>query len=296
MSLSTLAGAGRAPAEPRDAVPAGLVGPGSVAWRINGERAVLLGWGGAILLQLAHPLVAAGVAQHSDFSASPAARLQRLQRTLTAMLTLTFGTRAEAEAVGRHIDGIHGHVRGALREDTGDLAAGTAYFARDPALLKWVHCTFADSALRTYALFVRPLGAAERDAYCAETSAVAPLLQIPPGVLPTTHAALREYLAAMLASERIAVGPTARALARALLAPLGPPPLRPLETLLQLPIVALLPPRLRAAYGLRWSPRRARLLAAWAAMHRRCHPWLPAAARRWPQARHAEQRYVAARA
>src|SRR5437764_14232011 len=94
----------------------GLAGPSSLAWRINGEMLGLLGWGRAILLQVAHPLVAAGVAEHSHFSSARLDRVRRLRRTLDAMLTLTFGTRDEAVAVARHIDGIHGRVRGALRE------------------------------------------------------------------------------------------------------------------------------------------------------------------------------------
>lgn len=270
----------------------GQVGAGSVAWRVNGERVVLLGWGRAILLQLAHPLVAAGVAEHSHFQTAPLARLARLNRTLQAMLTLTFGTPAEAARVARHIDGLHGRISGTLGADTGDLAAGTRYSARDPALLLWVHATFADTALRTYEMFVRPLSAAERDRYCAEASTIAPLFNIPPGVLPTTHAELQTYLAAMLASERIAVGAAARGMTRSLLAPLGPPPLRPLEALLQLPIVGLLPPHLRAAYGLPWCARRARVLHRWAALSRRLHPWLPAVATRWPLARQAARRLL----
>ena len=266
----------------------------SVVQRVNAERVVLLGWGRAILLQLAHPLVAEGVAEHSTFRAGAGARLARLRRTLDAMLTLTFGTREQAEVVARRIDSIHGRVRGTLAEATGDLPAGTPYFARDPALLLWVHATFTDTALRTYELFVGPLTPAERDRYCAEATAIAPLLHIPEGVLPASYAALQEYLHGMLASPRIAVGRRARTLAAALLAPLGPPPLRPLEALLQLPIVGLLPPRLRAGYGLRWTRRHAHALATWAALSRRVLPLLPPAVRYWPAAWQAARRTVAA--
>ena len=52
--------------------------PTSVAERINGERLVVLGWGIAILLQVAHPLVAAGVAEHSSFTRHRFSRLGRL--------------------------------------------------------------------------------------------------------------------------------------------------------------------------------------------------------------------------
>jgi uncharacterized protein (DUF2236 family) len=58
------------PAPGREGDP-GLFGPGSVAWRINAESVLLLGGGRALLMQAAHPLVAAGVADHSDFTAGP---------------------------------------------------------------------------------------------------------------------------------------------------------------------------------------------------------------------------------
>ena len=285
------------PAAPRAAAAGDrLAGPSSLAWRINGEMVGLLGWGRAILLQVAHPLVAAGVAEHSHFSSARLDRVQRLQRTLNAMLTLTFGSRDEAVAVARHIDGIHGRVRGALHEPAGPLPAGAPYFARNPELLRWVHATYVDSALRVYQLYLGPLSTAQQDSYLRETTAIAPLLHIPDDYLPATTTALAAYMKRMLASDEIVVTDTARTLARALLAPVAPPLLRPLEWLLQLPIAGLLPPRIRAAYGLAWSPRHARALALSTAASRRVLPRLPAALRRWPIARAAEHRYAALRA
>src|SRR5205085_11966826 len=123
--------------------------------------------------------------------------------------------------------------------------------------------------LRTYQMYVGPLSVAEQDTYCLEGTAMAPMLRIPVGYLPTTAVDLRRYLDDMLASGEIVVGDTARGLARELLAPLGPPVLRPLEMLLQLPIVGLLPPALRTAYGLPWTARHAALLRRTAAQQRR---------------------------
>ncbi len=268
-----------------------LAGPASVAWKINAERVALLGWGRAILLQFAHPLVAAGVAEHSHFAREPLGRLRRFERTLGAMLALTFGTPEEVLATGRHIDGIHGRVRGTLKAAVGPFAAGTPYFARDPRLLRWVHATTIDSLLRVYQLYIGPLSAAEQDRYCAEATGMAPLLRIPDGYLPSTVADLRRYLTEMLASGEIVVGDTARGLAAELLRPLGPPFLRPLEGLLQLPMIGLLPPAVRAGYGFRWTPRQAAALRRSAALSRRVLPRLPARLRHWPAARAARRRY-----
>ena len=73
----------------------GLYGPGSEAWRLNREATVLLGAGPrALLLQLAHPLVAEGVDQHSDFRADP---WSRLAGTLRSYLRIVYGTTAQAQ-------------------------------------------------------------------------------------------------------------------------------------------------------------------------------------------------------
>ena len=58
---------------------------------------LLLGWGRAILMQFAHPLVARGVAEHSAFRAEAFGGWRRLHRTLGAMLALTFGDREQAQ-------------------------------------------------------------------------------------------------------------------------------------------------------------------------------------------------------
>src|SRR4029434_4301192 len=79
----------------------------SVSRMIHAERVLLLGWGRALMLQFAHPLVAQGIVDHSDFLRSRRGRWGRLRRTLDAMLTLTYGTPEEAAAVARGINAIH---------------------------------------------------------------------------------------------------------------------------------------------------------------------------------------------
>ena len=74
---------------------AGLFGPGSVSWRVDREVLVLAGGSCALLMQAAHPVVAAGVAQHSTYRADP---FGRLLRTLTSSFDVVFGSRARAEA------------------------------------------------------------------------------------------------------------------------------------------------------------------------------------------------------
>src|SRR5262249_8552062 len=109
-----------------------------VAWKVNRERVMLAGWGTAILMQFSHPLVAAGVAEHSVFCDHTRAWLHRMSRTVGAMLSLTFGTPEESAATAARIDAIHGRVTGTLAAPDGLYPAGTGYRARDPELLLWV--------------------------------------------------------------------------------------------------------------------------------------------------------------
>jgi uncharacterized protein (DUF2236 family) len=265
-------------------------GPSSMAWRLHGEMVLLAGWGRAILLQLAHPLVAEGVAAHSGFRAERRGRLRRLARTLEAMLALTFGTPDEAAGVARRINGIHDRVHGALPSPEAAFPAGHHYSAHDPALLAWVHATLVDSMLLTYELLVAPLTIEERDRYCEESCGIESLLGIPPGYLPRSAGELRVYMGRELSSGEVAVGDTARALAQDILYPPAFLVGRPLLALARLPTIGLLPPSIRAGYGLAWGSGRGRALQRLARVSRQLLPVLPSALRHWPAARRARAR------
>ena len=259
--------------------------PGTVTWKVNREIIVIAGWGRAILLQLAHPLVAAGVADHSSFRGSLITSFRRLSSTVGAMLSLTFGTDEEAIGVAARINGIHDRVSGRLREPAAALEAGAPYSAHDPELLRWVHATLLESIPLTYELLVGPLTTEERDRYCAEAAIMEPLLGIPAGLLPRDSAQLDAYMRAMLHGPRIGASATSRALARALLFPPGWRLLWPVFRTLQLITIGLLPGPIREGYGFRWTVRDARALARWTAALRLLHGVAPRFVREWPAAR-----------
>ena len=148
-----------------------------VSRRINAERLLLIAWVRAILLQFAHPLIAAGVAQHSTFRGGPMAAWARLRHTLGAMLALTFGTDAERDAAVDGIRAIHRRVNGTLAHACGPFAAGSHYSAEDPALLTWVHATLIESTVLVYEQLIGPLSAAERDRYCDDAAELADVLR-----------------------------------------------------------------------------------------------------------------------
>jgi uncharacterized protein (DUF2236 family) len=257
----------------------------TVGQKINRERVTVLGWGRAILLQFAHPLIAAGIAEHSGFDQGPLSRLHRLQATVGAMRQLTFGDERQVARTAARINAIHDRVNGRLGTAAAGLAAGTPYTATDPALLLWVHATMVESVGLAYERFVGPLSRAEKDALCAESIDVASRLRIPDHLVPGSGAALDEYMSQVRDSGRLEVTETAKRLARGILFPPLLDPTRPGAWLTRLVTAGLLPPDICRAYGLPWTPGRQRLLDIVAASFRCLLPITPPPVRFWPEGR-----------
>jgi uncharacterized protein (DUF2236 family) len=257
-----------------------------VAFRLNGERLTVLGWSRAILLQLAHPLIAAGVFEHSGFRASPLAAVQRLHHTTRAMLAITFGDEQRHAAAIDGIRRIHTRVNGTLREAVGPFAAGTPYSAEDPALLLWVHVTLIESILVTYQQLVGPLSRQELDDYCAASAPSSIELGMRDADAPRTWHDLQERLRRTYDSGVIAVGPQARQLADAILRTSLPGPLAPARWISGLLTVGLLPARVRDGYGLAWDATRQRRLDRLTATVRTLRRITPAPLALWADARH----------
>src|SRR5207302_5748421 len=173
----------------------GLFGPHSILWRVNRESAVTLAGTCAILMQLAHPKVAAGVRDHSRYEVDAAGRLRR---TLDLTLAIVFGPRQEAMQAVRAINLRHRSVR------------GPGYSAMDPELLLWVHGTLVYSAIRGYRALVGPLTDAEADRYYQDTKEIGVLLGIPRALYPQRVEAFETYLEGMIDSREVAVGQAAR--------------------------------------------------------------------------------------
>src|SRR5437870_2591433 len=192
----------------------GYFSPESVIRRIgNSPVTPFLGGGPAVLLQAAHPLVAAGVVQHSDFEHD---LWRRLVRTLRALYLIAFGTRAEAERAGEIVRAVHGRVAGTTETQLGRFPPGTAYSAADPELMLWVHATLVHCSLQVYERFVRPLGAEDEERYHGEMALVAELFGTPASVIPRSLADFREYFGSELAGPTLAVTQPARGVAAVL--------------------------------------------------------------------------------
>jgi uncharacterized protein (DUF2236 family) len=229
----------------------GYFAPESVIRRIgNSPLTPFLGGGPAVLLQVAHPLVAAGVVQHSDYGRD---LWRRLGRTLRALYMIAFGTKAEAERAAAVVQAVHARVHGRTEEQLGSFPPGTRYSASDPELMLWVHATLVEASLAVYQRFVRALSPEDRERYYQEMGVVARLFGTPTSVIPPSYADFREYFDAEVAGETISVTAPAREVAAVILdAPL-PAPMRVLVPAHRLATAGLLPKALRRGYGLRWS-------------------------------------------
>jgi uncharacterized protein (DUF2236 family) len=230
----------------------GYFAPESVIRRVgNSPLTPFLGGGPAVLLQVAHPLVAAGVVQHSDYQRD---LWRRLVRTLRALYLMAFGTKTEAERAGEVVRAVHARVAGTTETQLGRFAPGTPYSASDPELMLWVHTTLVQCSLQVYKRFVRPLGPEDEERYYREMALVAELFGTPASVIPRALADFREYLRAELAGPTLAVTRPAREVAAVLHEAKLPAPMRVLVPAHRLATAGLLPARLREEYGLRWTP------------------------------------------
>jgi uncharacterized protein (DUF2236 family) len=225
------------------------------------------------------------VADHSRFLSDP---VGRLIQTMDTIWSIVFDARPRAEAALARIETIHRRVRGTIG-DSATFPPATAYRADDPELLLWVHATLVDSALVTYARFVKPLSVAERRRYYQDTKKLGALMGVPEAQLPDSYEEFGDYMKAMFESGAIAVGPTARSLARAILYP-QPWFLKTFAPLNILITAGLLPPKLRRAYGLAWNRRREMALRLVAGSTRAALPVVPSVLRVVPHARAAEAR------
>ncbi|HWF56760.1 MAG TPA: oxygenase MpaB family protein [Candidatus Dormibacteraeota bacterium] len=249
----------------RDPAPdGGLFGPGSVTWRVMAEPVLMLGAGRALLMQAAHPLVAEGAIEHSTYATDP---YGRLERTVEWVTTVCFGTTAEARRASRHVNRLHGSVEGRLKHAHGTrtVPGGTAYSGRDRELLRWVHATFVDTMLVTHDAFVGGLSEADADRFVREWEAVADLMGVPHASLWQGRAALREYVARRqeARSGQALPGAGSRLVAQTVLRPpVSSAAMRPGWAVVTFATVGLLPPPVRRAYGLSWTPAHAAAHAA----------------------------------
>lgn len=245
---------------------------------------LLLAGGRALLMQLAHPKVAAGVAEHSRFQEDP---FGRLYRTMSTMWSIVFDERAESVAALERVENVHRKVRGLVSQKEPSFA-GAGYDASDQELLLWVHATLIDSAMIAYDRFVAPLREADRIDYYNDSKELARLFGIEETIIPSGMTEFEQYMNQMLNGDRIAVGPTAKRLAQDVLYA-RPWIFKPAGPLFRFVTAGLLPEKLRDDYGLSWNDRYAKIFSSLAAVICSLRPLVPTPLRIVPNARKAER-------
>lgn len=217
----------------------GLFPSDSVIRRVYADSVCGMGAGTALLLQLAHPSIAQGVHDHSNYEHRP---LDRLFGTLYATSAVVFGSRADAHAIGDAIGRVHTKVN------------GPGYSALDPELLCWVNATLLGTAAQLYQRMIKPLSTADLDAFVFDSRRVGEVFGCPLDAQPRTWAEFEHYWQATIDS--LVVGDTARAVAGSLLSGQGlplRPAWKPSLVFARALTAATLPPRLREEYGLPWG-------------------------------------------
>ena len=245
---------------------------------------LLLAGGRALLMQLAHPKIAAGVADHSHFQNDP---FGRLYRTMSAMWSIVFDERTEARAALARVEKRHQSVQGSV-PPAEPLYSRSHYDAFDPELLLWVHATLVDSAMIAYERFVRPLSSVEKIGYYEDSKKLACLFGIQERIIPPSLMEFDRYMDRMLTGEILAVGPTAKNLSHDILYA-RPWIFKPAGPLFRFVTVGLLPEKLREGYQLRWDKRKDKMLSLLARAVQASLPLVPTPIRVVPNARVAEK-------
>ena len=184
---------------------AGYFGPSSITWQLYRESLTLTGGVRALLLQVAHPAVADGVARYSNFKADP---FGRCYRTFAAMATIYFGSKTQAEQTAQRLWRMHAGIRG---------EAPQAYQANDPQLLLWVLATLTDTTLQVHQRMPMPdLPPDWQTRFYEESKVAAQLLGIPKDVYPADLQAFERYFTSMLEGDLLGSTDTCRSVAQSI--------------------------------------------------------------------------------
>ncbi|MCX7621572.1 MAG: DUF2236 domain-containing protein [Acidimicrobiales bacterium] len=219
--------------------------------RFAAEPIMFIGGQRALLLQLAHPEIAAGVEHHSTFRRYP---VTRLLATIDALILLVWGTPDEAVAARNRIFAVHDRVHGTLRppnDPTPSWPAGSSYSAHDPGLQRWVWSTLVDTAFVIYRTFVGEIPESHQQAVYDDWRRLATVFNIDRATLPADIEQFRAAFAHELS--QLEISATARNLAASVLDPPLPFVPRSIRQLSGLVAAGLLAARLRDGYGLSWT-------------------------------------------
>ena len=169
-----------------------VVGPDSITWRLTSDIRLFLAPLYALILQVAHPTVAAGVRDYSDFDQRP---WERLMRTLDYLVVLQYGG-SEAVVVGRRLRELHKRFKGTMSD-------GRSYYALERGAYTWVHATLLETYVRAHEHFGRRMTADELERFYREYVGLGQLVGVHREDLPPTWEGFRAYFERMTAQELV---------------------------------------------------------------------------------------------
>ncbi len=222
-------------------------------WRVNRERCGLIYGPAAAILQLAHPRIAQGVYDHSNFRYDT---LGRLRRTLSSTNQIAFGRVSQAKAVSERVAARHRKVRG--RVFTG-VGGSRTYSAFEPDLLLWVLATLITAAINGYELIYGELSIARKAAFYRDMCRFGTYFGVPESLAPTDWPAFDTYYTSMVEGELLASHPICGELARAVIHPQDTVGAALLGRVIDFVVIETLPPKVRERLGLK-STASSRLL------------------------------------
>lgn len=226
-----------------------LLHPGSVSWRYTGDWRLGLVLARALLLQVCHPTIGAGVAEHSIFREDP---WGRLRQSLDPVLETVYA--ADGARVGARIREAHRAIRGTD-------SRGRRYSAWEPEAYWFVLASGMDSIVAmAERYFPRPMTHGERERLLAETREIGMRMGLRERDMPATLPEFDDWYETLL-RERLEDHPTAHEVLAQIASSPPPPwlplpgPLRhsfslPVGHVMTLATVGTLPPLIRDRLGL----------------------------------------------
>lgn len=258
--------------------------PDSETWRVNRYATGLLFGPAAVLLQVAHPRIAQGVADHSDFREDA---LGRLRRTLTSVNRIAFGTQADAEEMRKQLSATHGRVQGATREG---VSGPSRYSAFEPDLMLWVLATLIDASIKGYEFVWGPLAWKRRELFYRDFRRFGTYFGLPEDEGPRDYAEYAGYFETMMRDKVLGSHPICAEVAGAVVHPASPFRDRLIGKVVDFLPIETIPAPLRDRLGLRstaWTRLRMAALQRLAPMAFRV---LPKRVTYYPEAYEAERR------
>ncbi|BBH67617.1 hypothetical protein ACTI_43020 [Actinoplanes sp. OR16] len=238
-----------------------------MAWRYFGDARTMLLGPQVLVLQVAHPVVGAGVLEHSNYRDDP---WKRLFRTFLSLSTIVYAGERGAAAESARLRALHRDIKGVD-------AQGRRYHALNPEAYLWVHATLVQGGVDAHRILGRPLTPEQIEAYYADMREVGLVLGLRDHHLPADWRAFQDYYAEVVVTrleDNQAVHDVIESVRRL------KKPFRWIPGFLWSPVALLagrigdlvtagtLPPLLRDRFGLTWSAREERRLRRFARLVR----------------------------